>query len=62
MDKLNGLYEKRMFRGMTATAAADLINVTCATYRRYEEGTSALDVRHAAVLARHFECTIEELL
>lgn len=59
---LNGLREKRKFRGLTQQAAADVIGVTQSHYRQFEIGTVRLDVQRAKKLAGWLGCTIDELL
>lgn len=59
---LDGLRERRMFRGITQADMADTIGVNQSHYRQFEAGGVRLDVHRALLLAKRLGCTIEELL
>jgi transcriptional regulator with XRE-family HTH domain len=59
---LNGLRERRVFRGLNQKQAGDLIGVGQSHYRQFETGHVRLDIQRAKKLADAFDCTIEELL
>jgi transcriptional regulator with XRE-family HTH domain len=59
---LNGLRERRIFRGFTQQQAADVIGVGQSHYRQIEVGGVRLDVHRAKKLADWLECSIEDLL
>lgn len=59
---LNGLREKRIFRGLTQAAAATVIGVNQSHYRKIETGEVRLDLIRAKKLADWLDCSLEELL
>ena len=59
---LNGLREKRIFRGKSQNEAGAVIGVTQSHYRCFETGKVRLDIYRAKKLADWLECPIEELL
>jgi transcriptional regulator with XRE-family HTH domain len=61
-EPLNGLRERRLFRNITQTQAAAIVDVNQSHYRQFETGQTRLDVHRAKRLADHFGCTMEDLL
>lgn len=59
---LNGLREKRIFRGLTQAEGARIIGVDQSHYRKFETGQVRLDLVRAKKLADWLGCSIEELL
>lgn len=59
---LNGLRERRLFRGITQTEMADEIDVNQSHYRQIETGNVRLDIYRAKKLADKLDCIIDELL
>jgi transcriptional regulator with XRE-family HTH domain len=62
MTALNGLKEKRVFRGLTQSAGAKIVGVTQSHYRKFESGEVRLDIQRAKLLADWLGCSMEELL
>lgn len=59
---LDGLRERRLFRGITQVEMANAIDTTQSHYRMIETGNVRLDVYRAKILADKLDCHIEELL
>lgn len=59
---LKGLEARREFRNMTQREAGAIIGVTQSHYRQFEIGKVRLDIYRAHLLAKAFECHIEDLL
>jgi transcriptional regulator with XRE-family HTH domain len=59
---LNGLRERRIFRGLNQKEAGAIIGVGQSHYRQFETGHVRLDIQRAKLLADKFDCTMEELL
>jgi transcriptional regulator with XRE-family HTH domain len=59
---LDGLRERRLFRGITQTDMAETIDVTQSHYRQFETGGVRLDIYRAKILADKLDCHVEDLL
>ena len=56
-----GLKEKRIESGITQKQAAELFGLKFRTYQNYENGVTFPSMDTAAMIARHFSCTIGDL-
>lgn len=59
---LDGLRERRLFRNISQSAMAALIEMQQSHYRRVETGEVRLDLHRAKILADHLGCKLEDLL
>lgn len=59
---LSGLRLRRKNSEFNQLDLAIAIDVTASHYRKFEAGTVRLDVYRAAILAKMFGCSIDELL
>ena len=55
------LYITRRNHGLTQTEVAEILGITLVTYHKKESGTAGFTLIEAIKLAKHFNCTLDNL-